>query len=113
MACLSPVCYTKYSSKSKRKEENDDGRKDKNAGVAKLQSAKALLKKEVGMFSNFKGTAKPAIISMLAISENADQVLADAVLIYNRLKKTLHASEYMACAAIVASSAAVASTSSN
>lgn len=74
---------------------------NKRADAAKLQSTKALLKKEVGMFSNFKGTAKPAIISMLAISENADMVLANAITIYEKLKKTLHASEYMAYAAII------------
>lgn len=73
----------------------------KHATVEELKNAKKVLKKEVGAFSNFRGTARPAIISLLATSENAEEVFANALLIYQQLKKTLHGSEYMAYAAIV------------
>lgn len=82
------ACAAVYAAENKRVEETD------------LKKAKALLKKNVGLFSNFRGTAKMPIISMLAVSENPEQVLEDALMIYGMLKKKLHASEYMAYAAI-------------
>lgn len=82
------ACAAVYAAENKRVAETD------------LKNAKALLKKNVGLFSNFRGTAKMPIISMLAASENPEQVLEDGLKIYGMLKKKLHASEYMAYAAI-------------
>lgn len=73
---------------------------DEKVDVAALKSAKELLKKSVGPFSNFKGTAKAPVAATLAVSENPKQVLADALEIYGMLKEKLHASEYMAFASL-------------
>lgn len=60
-----------------------------------------MLKKEAGAFSNFRGTAEAATASMLALDENPEQTLADAMRIYKLLKKEFWGSAYLTMAAFI------------
>lgn len=75
--------------------------KDRNVDVEALEQSKRLLKDKVGFFSNFRGTAKPAIAAMLAASGNPERTLDNGIAVYELLKKEFWSSVYLPLAAMV------------
>ncbi len=75
--------------------------KEKEVQVSVLSYCKDLLKQKVGLFSNFKGTAKTPIISMLAVSENPEVTLERGLLVYQLLKKEFWSSTYLPLTAMI------------
>ena len=73
--------------------------KNQNADVEKLKECKRLLHSQTGVFSNFRGISKSAIITMLSM-ESEPKVLLDRILqIYDMLKELFFPSEYLTVAA--------------
>lgn len=50
---------------------------------AVLEDSKKLIKERVGIFSNFRSTARSPIAAMIAVSENPEQTLENGLHIYN------------------------------
>ncbi len=75
--------------------------KDKTADETTLASCKQLLKQKVGPFSNFRSTARTAIVSMLAVSEHPKRTLDEGLLVYDLLKKRFWSSTHLALAAMI------------
>lgn len=75
--------------------------KEKEVNVSVLQECKELLKQRVGLFSNFRSTARSPIASMLAVSENPERTLDNGLLVYQLLKKELWSSTYLPHTAMV------------
>ena len=74
--------------------------KEKRADVAKLKQCKDLIKEKTSTFSNFKGNANCAITAMLAVSPNAEMLLADGMRVHEMLKAKLRDSAYLPMAAM-------------
>lgn len=66
-----------------------------------LLNCKNLLKEKVGAFSNFRGTARSPIATILAVSGNPEKILDDGILIYEMLKKEFWGSVYLPITAIM------------
>lgn len=75
--------------------------KEKEVNVSILQDCKELLKQKVGLFSNFRSTARSSIASMIAVSDNPEQTLDNGLLVYELLKKEFWSSTYLPLAAMV------------
>jgi hypothetical protein len=75
--------------------------KDKKVDEKILASCKQVLKQKVGPFSNFRSTARTAIVSMLAASEHPKQTLDEGLLVYDLLKKRFWSSTHLALAAMI------------
>ena len=69
--------------------------KGRMADVDRMKECRDLLKHNTGVFSNFRGNGKLAIISMLALDENPERKLANALVVYDRLKEHFWGSEYL------------------
>lgn len=74
---------------------------EKEVDVSVLQQCKGLLKEKVGVFSNFRSTARSPIASMLAVSENPRQTFDNGLLVYQLLKKEFWSSTYLPLTAMV------------
>ncbi len=74
--------------------------KEKRTDVTTLKQCKDLIKEKTSTFSNFKGNANCAITAMLAVSPNADLLLADGMRIHEMLKTKLRDSAYLPMAAM-------------
>lgn len=73
--------------------------KNEKVDVEKIKACKRLLHSKTGVFSNFRGVARPAIITTLSM-ESEPEVLLDRMLqIYDMLKELFLASEYLTVAA--------------
>jgi hypothetical protein len=70
-----PVCAAIFTDKMQQ------------ADVNRLQSCNNIIKKHSSIFSNFRGTAKLAIISMLAVSQDSERKFQHSLQAYNMLKK--------------------------
>ena len=70
-----------------------------DADRQRLVYAKQLIKDQTGLFSNFRGTVRPALACMLALSEDPDKKMADMLRQYQHLKQYFWGSEYLALAA--------------
>lgn len=75
--------------------------KEKEVNISVLQDCKELLKQKVGVFSNFRSTARSPIASMLAVSENPERTLDNGLLVYHLLKKEFWSSTYLPLTAMV------------
>ncbi len=69
--------------------------KEKEVNVSVLLDCKELLKQRVGVFSNFRSTARSPIAAMLAVSENPERTLDNGLLVYQLLKKEFWSSTYL------------------
>lgn len=65
------------------------------ADAGLMRSNYQMLKQKTGIFSNFRGTARMALISMLSLSPNPEEKLEQMFDLYNRLKEVFWASEYL------------------
>ncbi len=84
---LYPLCSSILTSKNQR------------ADIEKLKECKRLLHSKTGVFSNFRGISKSAIITMLS-TESEPRILLDRILqIYDMLKELFFPSEYLTVAA--------------
>lgn len=77
--------------------------KEKEVNVSVLQDCKELLNRKVGLFSNFRSTARSPIASMLAISENSERTLDNGLIVYHLLKQEFWSSTYLPLTAMVIS----------
>lgn len=75
--------------------------KDKEVNEFQLQSCKELLNQRVGLFSNFRSTARSPIASMLAVSKNPERTLEDGLFVYELLKQEFWSSTYLPLTAMV------------
>lgn len=71
--------------------------------LAKLEECKRLLKTGVGVFSNFKGNAFPALVTQLVLDENPQERLRKAIQMHDTLKQHFYGSAYLPLAAMVLS----------
>lgn len=86
---LYPVCAAIFTDKRKK------------ADAAQLQYCKRLLKDQTGIFSNFRSTAKLAMIAMMAVSEESDEKLEHALRVYDALKEHFRGSQYLPVASMI------------
>lgn len=75
--------------------------KRKKADAETLEKSKAILKKHTGVFSNFRNTVRPAMVSMMAVEEDPEKKLQKALQIYEELKEYFWGSEYLPVAAMM------------
>lgn len=75
--------------------------KRQNVDVEKLQHCRDLLKEKTGIFSNFRGNAKLAVISMLAVSGNPEGKLDKSLQVFGMLKEHFFTSEYLPVASMM------------
>lgn len=66
-----------------------------------LERCKQLLKEKVGVFSNFRSTAKSAIVAIIAVSGNPERTLDRGLLVYDLLKKEFRNSTYLPMVAMM------------
>ncbi len=66
-----------------------------------LLTCKQILKKNTGLFSNFKGFSRLPVISMLATSRDPEEQLNKALEIYGEFKRNFSGSEYLVLCAIM------------
>ncbi len=74
--------------------------KGKSVDEGVLEQSKRLLKEKVGVFSNFRGTARSPIAAMLAVSGNPERTLDNGITVYELLKKEFWSSAYLPLAAM-------------
>ena len=74
---------------------------DQMADADTLKSCKKILSQKVGMFSNFAGVARIPVVAMLAASDRPEQLMAQGLEIYKRLKKDFIGSPYLPLAAMM------------
>lgn len=75
--------------------------KGRTADESVLEDCKSLLKQKVGIFSNFRSTARSPITAMLAASGNPEQTLEDGLMVYQLLRKEFWTSTYLPLAAMI------------
>lgn len=75
--------------------------KNMRADTERMKACRDLLKQKTGVFSNFRGTAKLAILTMLSLSPSPERQLENMLAVYTSLKEVFWNSEYL----VVASSA--------
>lgn len=75
--------------------------KGKQVNVPVLRECKELLSQKVGVFSNFRSTARSPIVSMLAVSEDPERTLKYGLQVYQLLKKEFWSSSYLPLTAMV------------
>ena len=71
----------------------------------RLKACRDILKGETGLFSNFRGTAKLPMISMLAVESAPEEKLQRALRVYSALKEHFHTSQFLPVASMVISEA--------
>jgi hypothetical protein len=75
--------------------------KGKEVNASVLHYCKDLLNQRVGVFSNFRSTARSPIAAMLAVSDNPERTLDNGLLVYHLLKKEFWASTYLPLTAMI------------
>ena len=75
--------------------------KEQTANEEMLLQCKDILKRNTGIFSNFKSTAKPMIVAMLAANENPQLLMERGLKVYDLLKEEFMSSVYLPIAAII------------
>lgn len=88
-AALYPVCAAIFTEKRKR------------ADVARLHECRDLLKAQTGVFSNFRSTAKLAMIAMMAVDRDPEEKLSKALRVYDALKERFWGSQYLPVASMI------------
>lgn len=74
--------------------------KGQKVDVQKMKHCEKVLKSKTGVFSDFRGDGKLAMISMLALSENPEEKLNQAMQIHGMLKKQCISSQCLSITAI-------------
>ena len=75
--------------------------KEQTANEEMLLQCKDILKRNTGIFSNFKSTAKPMIVAMLAANENSQLLMERGLKVYDLLKEEFMSSVYLPIAAMI------------
>lgn len=75
--------------------------KEQTANEEMLLQCKDILKRNTGIFSNFKSTAKPMIVAMLATNENPQLLMERGLKVYDLLKEEFMSSVYLPIAAMI------------
>ena len=75
--------------------------KEQTANEEMLLQCKDILKRNTGIFSNFKSTAKPMIVAMLAANENPQLLMERGLKGYDLLKEEFMSSVYLPIAAMI------------
>ena len=68
-----------------------------------LREVDGWLKRETGVFSNFRGTARPMVVSMIAADPDPEARLYNSLRVYELLKKQFTGSSYLVMAAALLS----------
>lgn len=71
------------------------------ADPQRLRDGRDILREKTGAFSNFRGTIRPLIISLLAVQSDPEGRLERAVSHYKALKERFWGSQYLALAAFL------------
>jgi len=77
--------------------------------TAALAKCRDLLKANVGVFSNFRSTARAPIVTMLAVSDSPEEVLKHGLTVYELLKKDFLTSAYLPLVSMIIAQMAEAS----
>lgn len=72
-----------------------------SADAEQMLRCRDLLKAQTGIFSNFRGDGKLAILSMLAVDENPAEKLERSLQVYELLKEHFFSSSYLPIASMV------------
>lgn len=88
---LYPVCAAIFIDKRRKAEPE------------RLEYCKKLLKAQTGVFSNFRSTAKLAMITMMAVDADPDRRLTRALQVYDALKAHFWGSQYLPVASMIIS----------
>lgn len=88
-AYIHPVCAAIFT---------DQGQQ---ADVERMKYCQSILKEETGIFSNFRGNAKLALVSMMAVDCNPEEKLRKSLQIYNLLKEYFFSGQYLPVASMV------------
>ena len=75
--------------------------KEQTVNEEMLLQCKDILKRNTGIFSNFKSTAKPMIVAMLAANENPQLLMERGLKVYDLLKEEFMSSVYLPIAAMI------------
>ena len=75
--------------------------KEQTANEEMLLQCKDILKRNTGIFSNFKSTAKPMIVAMLAANENPQLRMERGLKVHDLLKEEFMSSVYLPIAAMI------------
>ena len=75
--------------------------KEQTANEEVLIQCKDILNRNTGIFSNFKSTAKPMIVAMLASNENPQLLMERGLKVYDLLKEEFMSSVYLPIAAMI------------
>ena len=75
--------------------------KEQTANEEMLLQCKDILKRNTGIFSSFKSTAKPMIVAMLAANENPQLLMERGLKVYDLLKEEFMSSVYLPIAAMI------------
>ncbi len=75
--------------------------KKKEANAERIRECKEILKAQTGVFSNFRGTAKPAMISMLAVDSYPERKMEKSLEMYKLLKEKFYTSSYLPLTAMI------------
>lgn len=85
---LYPVCAAIFTDKRQ------------SVDAARMKRCRDILKDRTGIFSNFRGNSRLAMISMLAVEPNPEEKLDQALMVYNILKEYFFSSQYLPVAAM-------------
>lgn len=88
---LYPICAALFTDKRQK------------VDASKMTYCRDIFKSQVGLFSNFRGTIKLVMISMMAIDAEPEQKLKKALEAYAALKNYFFTSDYLPLAAMIVS----------
>lgn len=88
-AYMYPVCAAIITDKGMRADES------------RLKNCRDLLKEQTGVFSNFRSTAKIAMIAMMSVNHDPSGLLTGSLRVHDRLKEHFWGSAYLPVAAMV------------
>ncbi len=88
-AMLHPLCASLYAEKGLEIDPN------------KIKLSKEIIKKNTGVFSQFKSTAFLPLATMLSLEENPESKFQEVLNVYEILKKEFHSSVYLPLSAFV------------
>lgn len=86
---MAPVCAAILTGKGKPME------------VSSLQTCKEILREKTGLFSNFRGVAQPAMVTLLALAADPQEKLEEALALYDALKVHFHGSQHLPFTALL------------
>lgn len=75
--------------------------KGMHADESRLKNCRDLLKDQTGVFSNFRSTAKIAMIAMMSVNHNPSGLLTDSLRVHDQLKEYFWGSAYLPVAAMI------------